>query len=68
MRMIYKSHKTEVIGLFRSHLESVGIQTLTKNQFTDGTWPADPDCPELWVTDDRDYDRAIETIQTLGVS
>ncbi|MBK1826784.1 putative signal transducing protein [Haloferula rosea] len=68
MRMLYKSHRSEIIGLYQSHLETLGIETMLKNQFTEGTWSTDPDCPELWVLDSQQYEQAVVALQQLGVS
>ena len=68
MRMIFKSHQSEKIGLYQSLLENTGIPTIIKNEFTDGTWPTDPERPELWVINNDNFDQAIAIIRELEPS
>ncbi|MFW2385496.1 MAG: DUF2007 domain-containing protein [Akkermansiaceae bacterium] len=68
MRKIFESHEQERVGLFESVLKENGILSLVKNNCSasaEGTFPLDPNLPELWVMDDRDYDRAIEILLPL---
>ena len=67
MRMIFKSHQSEKVGLYQSILESEGIPTVIKNEFitaATGTWLTDPETPELWVIEDDSYDRALEILRS----
>lgn len=66
MRMVFKSHRQERVGLYQSILESEGMPTLIKNEFsaaTAGTYLTDPETPELWVLNDDDYANALELLK-----
>ncbi|MCW1926247.1 DUF2007 domain-containing protein [Luteolibacter arcticus] len=66
MKMIFKSHQSEKVGLYQSILESAGIPTTVRNEFVNaasGTWLADPDTPELWTLNDEDYERALAELR-----
>lgn len=71
MRMIFKSHQSEKVGLYQSILESEGIPTLIKNEFISasvGTFLTDPEAPELWILDDLQYDAALDLLKSYSES
>ncbi|MGY8689379.1 MAG: putative signal transducing protein [Verrucomicrobiales bacterium] len=66
MRKVYQNHATERVGYYQSILESEGIPTFLKNEATlqvEGTAFPSYVYPELWVTDDEDYVRAIAILE-----
>lgn len=61
MKKVYSAQNITMVGLVRDLLESSDIATVIRNQFLSGAAGELPpiECwPELWVRDDRDYERA----------
>lgn len=67
MKLIYTNENRYLVHNLQNILENNGIEIMLKNEFLAGaagelipheTWM------ELWVTNDDDYDRAINTIES----
>ena len=61
MRKIYTSDNSIIIGHIRQVLENHAIPCVIRNDFLiggAGELPVNETWPEIWVTDDRDFDRA----------
>ncbi len=68
MKKVYTSDDRMMAGHVKSLLEEDGIPCLVKNEALAGAIGEIPpiECwPEVWITDDDDYDRAREIIQEL---
>lgn len=68
MKKIYSTDDRVMAGHVESLLENNGIDTWVKNQNLSGAIGELPptECwPEVWVTDDRDYEQAKQIIDTL---
>lgn len=66
MRKIYEHIDFARVGHYQSILESEGIRTYIKNSGASigmGEIPFTQLFPELWVTDDADYGRALEVLR-----
>ena len=66
MKLVYTHPSGIVVGQARSAIELVGISCVLRNEYASGAigvlapieaWP------ELWVTSDRDFDRASQIIE-----
>lgn len=65
MRKVYTSSDTVMIGYLRGILEDQSIQCLIKNELLlggTGEIPAHETWPEIWVTNDTDYNQAKNLI------
>ena len=63
--MVYTSENRLLVGHARGLLEAQGIEVLMRNEFAAGATgevPVFETWPELWVVNDRDYDRACGII------
>ena len=61
MRKVYTSHNSAIIGHARQVLENHAIPCVVRNDFLlggAGELPVNETWPELWVVDNRDFDRA----------
>ena len=67
MRKVYTHQNMIWVGMARNVLHAQGIKTCVRNEYAAGAagelsfiqaWP------ELWVMQDRDYDRACEIVGT----
>ena len=71
MKKIHEVQDFTLIGHYQCILESQGIDTLVKNQTISsfaGELPANSIYPELWVTKDEDYDKAIQILTPIQQS
>ena len=66
MKLIYTSENRLLVSNAKNILENAGIPALLKNEFASGglgdlaaldTWL------EVWVANDEDYDRAVDTLR-----
>lgn len=70
MKLIYTNENRLLVSNAKNILESAGITAILKNEFASGglgdlaaldTWL------EVWVSNDEDYDQAVETLKsTIG--
>ncbi|MGJ8671481.1 DUF2007 domain-containing protein [Rubritalea sp.] len=68
MRKVYEDQDMTMVGYYRTVLEEDGIQTLVKNEYAQlaaGEVPFTQVYPELWVSNDEDYDTAFSLIKKL---
>ena len=68
MRKVYSSHNSAVIGHVREVLEHHAIGCIVRNDFLlggAGELPINETWPEIWITDDRDYDRACALVDEV---
>ena len=68
MKKVFSAENTVEAGLVNSVLEANGIVCLVKNQNLSGALGEIPplECwPEIWVTDDADYYRAVELVREI---
>lgn len=71
MRRVYASDNIAVIGLVRQILEHHAIGCIVRNEFLlggAGELPINETWPEIWVTDDRDFDRARDLVDAVTAS
>jgi len=68
MRRVYVSENRLIVGHLKDVLEQHGIPCVLKNPFLQGGAGELPpiECwPEIWVTEDRDYERAREVLDAV---
>ena len=68
MRKVYSSDNGVIIGHFRQVLEDHAIPCIVRNDFLSGgagELPVNETWPEIWVIDDRDFDRARALVKTI---
>lgn len=68
MRKVYSSHNGVIVGHVRQVLENHTIRCIVRNDFLlggAGELPVNETWPEVWVTDDRDFDRARALVDTI---
>ncbi|MEO1856740.1 MAG: DUF2007 domain-containing protein [Rubritalea sp.] len=68
MRKVYEDQDMTMVGYYQSLLEDEGIQTLVKNEYASlatGEIPFTQVYPELWVTDEADYERSVDLIRSV---
>ena len=61
MRKVYASDNTIILGHVRQVLEDHAIGCIVRNDFllgASGEIPVNETWPEIWITDDRDFERA----------
>ena len=66
MKKVFCAENTIEVGLINGILEANGINCLIKNQNLGGALGEIPpfECwPEIWVTNDADYPRAVELVK-----
>ena len=65
MKRVYSSENSMEVGLIKGMLEQDGIICLMKNQILSGALGEIPshECwPELWITNDNDYELAMNIV------
>ena len=68
MRKVYTSHNSAIIGHVRQVLENHAIRSIVRNDFLlggAGELPVNETWPEIWVVDDRDFDRARALVDAV---
>ncbi len=68
MRKVYEDQDMTMVGYYQTVLEEDCISTSVKNEYAQlatGEIPFTQVYPELWVTEDSDYERAVELIRKL---
>ena len=68
MRKVYTSYNSAIIGHARQVLENHAIACVVRNDFLlggAGELPVNETWPELWVIDDRDFDRARALVDSI---
>lgn len=68
MRKVYEDQDMTMVGYYQSLLEGEGIKTMVKNEYASlatGEIPFTQVYPELWVSDDADYESSVELIRSL---
>jgi hypothetical protein len=65
MKMVYTNENQFIVNNVKNLIEAQEINTFLKNEFAQGalgeisifdSWP------EVWISDDSDYDRAVEIV------
>jgi hypothetical protein len=67
MKMLYSNENNFLVNNIKNIIESHDINTFIKNEFAQGAIgeiSAIDSWPELWITDDDDFDRAMEILET----
>ena len=68
MRKVYASHDSVIVGHMRQMLENHDIRCIVRNDFLlggAGELPVNETWPEVWVVDDRDFDRARAFVDAI---
>lgn len=68
MRKVYEDQDMTMVGYYQSVLEEEGIETSIKNEYAQmamGEVPFTQVYPELWVSNDAHYAKAVKTIKSL---
>jgi len=68
MRKVYEDQDMTMVGYYQSLLEGENIKTMVKNEYAalaTGEIPFTQVYPELWVSDDADYERSVELIRSI---
>lgn len=68
MKLIYTNPNPLILANTRNLLEHAGIVTETRNEYASsavGELSAIDTWPELWLTDESDYNRAMHILQPL---
>ena len=68
MRKVYSSDNGVIIGHVRQVLENHAIPCIVRNEFLSGgagELPVNETWPEIWVTDERDFDRACALVDAM---
>jgi len=68
MKMLYSNENNFLVNNIKNIIESHDINTFIKNEFSQGAIgeiSAIDSWPELWVTDEDDFERAIEILESL---
>ena len=68
MRKVCSSDNGVIIGHVRQVLENHAIPCIVRNDFLSGgagELPVNETWPEIWVTDDRDFDRARALVDAI---
>ena len=68
MRKVYEDQDMTMVGYYQSLLEGEGVKTVVKNEYASlatGEIPFTQVYPELWVSDDADYERSVELIRSV---
>ena len=68
MRKVYSSDNGAIVGHIRQVLEDQAIPCIVRNDFLSGgagELPVNETWPEIWVIDDRDFDRASALVHTI---
>jgi len=67
MKLVYTNESLFLVGNARNILENQGIEVMLKNEFAlggIGEISAFDAWPELWVTQDADYENAMQILET----
>lgn len=65
MKMVYTNESLFLVNNTKNIIEAAGIGTFLKNEFTQGAVGEISafDCwPELWVLEDKDYEKALAVV------
>ena len=68
MRKVYSSDNGVIIGHVRQMLENNAVRCIVRNDFLiggAGELPVNETWPEIWVIDDRDFDRARALVDAV---
>ena len=68
MRKVYSSDNGVIIGHVRQMLENNAVRCIVRNDFLiggAGELPVNETWPEIWVIDDRDFDRARTLVDAV---
>lgn len=68
MRKVYASDNSAIIGHVRRVLDDHAIPCIVRNDFLlggAGELPINETWPEIWVTDDRDFERARALVDAV---
>lgn len=68
MRKVYASHDSLIVGHVRQVLESHAIGCTVRNDFLlggAGEIPINETWPEVWIIDDRDFERACTLVDAV---
>jgi len=68
MRKVYASDNHAIIGLVRQVIEDDAIPCVVRNDFLGGgagDLPINETWPEIWVIEDRDFDRARALVDAV---
>lgn len=68
MKMVYSNENSFIVNNVKNILESQGIKTFIKNEFAQGAVgeiSAFDSWPEVWITDDCDFDSAMEMVKSI---
>ena len=68
MRKVYASDNTIILGHVRQVLENHAIGCIVRNDFllgAAGEIPVNETWPEVWITDDRDFERARALVDAV---
>jgi hypothetical protein len=68
MKMVYSNENSFIVNNVKNLLESQGIKAFIKNEFAQGAVgeiSAFDAWPEVWVTDECDFDSAMEMVTSV---
>ena len=68
MRKVYSSDNSVIIGHVRQMLENNAVPCIVRNDFLiggAGELPVNETWPEIWITDNRDFDRARVLVDAI---
>ena len=68
MRKVYASDNIAIVGHVRQVLDQQAIRCIVRNDFllgAAGELPVNETWPEIWVVDDRDFDRARALVDAI---
>ena len=68
MRKVYASDNHAIVGLVRQALENDAIPCVVRNDFLGGgagDLPVNETWPEIWVIEDRNFDRARALVDAI---
>lgn len=67
MKLVYTNENRMIVGNAKNLLDAAGIEVLLKNEFAAGglgDLPVFDTWMEIWVSDDADYQRACELLES----
>lgn len=68
MRKVYEDQDMTMLGYYQSLLEEAEIETSVKNEYAQlaaGEIPFTQVYPELWISDDSKYEKAVALIRAV---
>ena len=68
MRKVYTTYNSAIVGHVRQVLENNAIRCIVRNDFLlggAGELPVNETWPEVWVIDDRDFERARGLVDAI---